>query len=595
MTQSAQLGIVKIAFALMATLPISSVADAQQVGTASAVNPAATANLKTISIGQSIAHKERIQTKASGSVQLLFLDKTSMTIGPNSDLTIDEYVYDPSANTGKLAATLSKGALRFVGGQISHNGDAEIKTASALIGIRGGVMLTDGKGGVYSGYGTSTVSSAGQTVTLGAGEFTQTQTGGGPPTPPGLPPPGFVQQQIAVFQSAAGQSGGIRPGAASQRNVAAAAQRATGSPTGSVAGSSAPTTQAPASIAVINTTTSNVINAAQTSNQAAGAQQLASTIEASRQPAPLDNVRPAVTLSGYASAIDVIAYPGLPSQAGPLTGTSEIKLDPANNRVAANLNVFLYNILKPFMLALDPGVYSNVLVEFGSAGSSGPANSAYGDYNNFSAATASGATTHPTLNGAPHQGNPISGQIAVLNSDVTKQIGISAGVPNLTVCQCDYTRWGFWAVTDTAPNPNSLFTDAVVGTWVAGRPVQVSDVPTTGSATYGGHVLANIFGNQSSSVIAAGNFTNTVNFGTRSGAVTITNLDSTNYSGTVNLQSDPRNFGGTFAGSVGNRTMGLQGSFFQGGINPVGEMGGKVGISGTNYLGTGIFAASVRH
>ena len=34
-------------------------AQAQQVGTASAVNPAATANLKTIVIGQSIAHKEQ--------------------------------------------------------------------------------------------------------------------------------------------------------------------------------------------------------------------------------------------------------------------------------------------------------------------------------------------------------------------------------------------------------------------------------------------------------------------------------------------------------------------------------------------------------
>ena len=82
-------------------------AQAQQVGTASAVNPAATANTKTITIGQSITHKERIQTRANGSVQLLFLDKTSMTIGPNSDLTIDEYVYDPSANTGKLAANSS--------------------------------------------------------------------------------------------------------------------------------------------------------------------------------------------------------------------------------------------------------------------------------------------------------------------------------------------------------------------------------------------------------------------------------------------------------------------------------------------------------
>ncbi|MBS0530568.1 MAG: hypothetical protein JSS22_14445, partial [Proteobacteria bacterium] len=60
-------------------------------------------------------------------------------------------------------------------------------------------------------------------------------------------------------------------------------------------------------------------------------------------------------------------------------------------------------------------------------------------------------------------------------------------------------------------------------------------------------------------------------------------------------QNDPRNFAGTLAGNVGNRTMALQGSFFQGSTSPVGEMGGKVGIAGTNYLATGIFAASVKH
>ena len=49
-------------------------------------------------------------TTAAGSVQILFVDKTSMTIGPNSDLTIDEYVYDPNAGSGKLAATLGKEA-----------------------------------------------------------------------------------------------------------------------------------------------------------------------------------------------------------------------------------------------------------------------------------------------------------------------------------------------------------------------------------------------------------------------------------------------------------------------------------------------------
>ncbi|MEH6950675.1 FecR domain-containing protein [Nitrobacter sp. NHB1] len=556
-------------------------AQAQQVGTASAVNPAATANLKTITIGQSIAHKERIQTKASGSVQLLFLDKTSMTIGPNSDITIDEYVYDPSANTGKLAATLGKGALRFVGGQISHNGDAEIKTASALIGIRGGVMMTDGKGGIYSGYGTMTVNSGGQTVTLHAGEFTQTQAGG-PPTLPGLPPPGFVQQLIVAFQSTAGQTGGARRGAASARNIASAEQKATGSSGGSVTGSNMPTPANPVA-GLINAISSTFTQSVQTSSQETALQQLAS-----RQPTPLDNVRPNVTISGYASGIDVIAYPGLSSQAAPFTGTSEIKLDATNNRVAGTLSTYVYDPLRPFMVALN--AFSNVLFEFGSTGSSGPANSVYTNYNNFSATTASGATTHPTDSGQSIQGVPINGEIAVLNNDATKQIGVSSGVPDLTVCQCDYTRWGLWHVTNTTPN--SPFTETIVGTWVAGRPVgSISDVPITGTATYTGHVIANV----QSAGFVAGNFSNTVDFGARSGAVSVTNLDSTNYSGNVSFNTDPRNFGGTLAGNVGNRTMALQGSFFQGGTDPVGEMGGKVGIAGQNYLGSGIFAASVKH
>ncbi len=343
-------GALRIAMTAVALAFGGSVAQAQQVGTASAVNPAATANLKTITIGQSIAHKERIQTKASGSVQLLFLDKTSMTIGPNSDLTIDEYVYDPNANTGKLAATLGKGALRFVGGQISHNGDAEIKTASALIGIRGGVMMTDGKGGIYAGYGTSTITSGGQTVTLGAGEFTQTQSGG-PPTPPGLPPPGFVQQQIAVFQSAVGQSGGAHAGAASQQNVAAAEQKATGSSGGSVTGSNVPTTPPPIA-GLISALASAFTQTVQTSTQSAAVQQIVQDQpKGNDNPPPVDNT--ARPLTGYAAGFDIV-YPNQnhtnfqPPTMYPITGTATLNLDATNGRVEGNLDTYIYNSSNPF-------------------------------------------------------------------------------------------------------------------------------------------------------------------------------------------------------------------------------------------------------
>jgi hypothetical protein len=213
----------------LALVVLCGTASAQEVGKASAVNPAATANLRTITIGSSIAHKARIQTGTGGSVQLLFLDKTSMTIGPNSDLTIDEYVYDPTGNTGKIAATLGKGALRFVGGQISHNGDAEIRTANAVIGIRGGTAFISPEH-VYTGYGVATVNSGGTSVAVGTGEFTETEGGANPATPPGRPPAGFVAALVQKFQSSGKQTGGTAPGSASPARVAAAEARATGSP-----------------------------------------------------------------------------------------------------------------------------------------------------------------------------------------------------------------------------------------------------------------------------------------------------------------------------------------------------------------------------
>src|SRR5687768_4247894 len=139
---------------------LSSAANSQEVGTAAAVNPSAQARgqggPRTILIGQTISHRERVQTTSAGSVQLLFVDKTSITIGPNSDLAIDEYVYDPKTSTGKLAASLSKGLMRFVGGQISHSGNAEITTPSAVVGIRGGVGII-GTNQVFIGYGQGTV------------------------------------------------------------------------------------------------------------------------------------------------------------------------------------------------------------------------------------------------------------------------------------------------------------------------------------------------------------------------------------------------------------------------------------------------------
>src|SRR6516162_10169901 len=125
----------------------SSVEAQQRIGVNSAVNPDATGIWpgtppRKLVLGQDIVFKERVTTGPEGQTQVLFVDQSTMSVGPNADMVIDEFVYDPAAGTGKLAASLTRGVFRFVGGKLSKQENAvTIQTPSATIGIRGAVVL----------------------------------------------------------------------------------------------------------------------------------------------------------------------------------------------------------------------------------------------------------------------------------------------------------------------------------------------------------------------------------------------------------------------------------------------------------------------
>ena len=335
-------------------------------------------------LGQSIAHKERIETTAAGSVQLLFLDKTSMTIGPNSDVSIDEYVYDPQANSGKLAATLAKGAMRFVGGQISHNGEATIKTATAVVGIRGGVsILTNAN--VYLGYGWANVDAGGGSVTLQAGEYTSTSLGA-LPTPPGPPPPEFIANLVRLFQSVGDQTGGTARGAASQSKVAAAEQRVTGS--GNPVSGTLPTnvTYTPP-----NTVINTVNQAIQTTSQTQATSQSAGSANQS--------ANQSTTLTGWVGGLMHSNVNGGPITTYSLLGAAEITLDATKSRVQA-----LFGVIG---VAQDGPSTPTFLYQFGSIDPGQPGSSLFTSYDTFSAQAAHASNGSPlsTADGVPLTGH----------------------------------------------------------------------------------------------------------------------------------------------------------------------------------------------
>jgi len=73
-------------------------------------------------------------------MQVLLLDETVLTVGPNTEIQVDELVFDPnSLDKSKLTAKISKGAFGYVSGTIAANRpeNVEIKVPVGTIGVRG--------------------------------------------------------------------------------------------------------------------------------------------------------------------------------------------------------------------------------------------------------------------------------------------------------------------------------------------------------------------------------------------------------------------------------------------------------------------------
>lgn len=195
-------------------------AQAEVIGRTSAVNPAASGappggSVKTLNVGENIVHKYRVTTTASGSVQLIFVDRSTFSIGPNSNLVIDEFVYDPKANVGKMSATLSKGVMRFVGGQASHTGGATISTPATTLGIRGGIVTVrhDGTEGtrVVNHFGRITVQTASGTEVIRRPGFAVSIASRSQPAPaPTRVTRTEVDSTNQTLTSKTGQTGGRR-------------------------------------------------------------------------------------------------------------------------------------------------------------------------------------------------------------------------------------------------------------------------------------------------------------------------------------------------------------------------------------------------
>ncbi|SCA55257.1 hypothetical protein MTBPR1_10504 [Candidatus Terasakiella magnetica] len=92
-----------------------------------------------LQVGAKIYQGDTIETDATGGVGITLADTSSFSLGENSEMVMDEMVYDPGNQDGQAVLSLLEGTASYVSGHIAKlNPDAvSINTPVATIGIRG--------------------------------------------------------------------------------------------------------------------------------------------------------------------------------------------------------------------------------------------------------------------------------------------------------------------------------------------------------------------------------------------------------------------------------------------------------------------------
>ena len=80
---------------------------------------------------------ETVTTPEAGSTELTFHDTTRLSVGANSTVVLDNFVYDPASGTGDASINFTKGIFRFVTGDIKNKDNVKLTTPTTSLTIRG--------------------------------------------------------------------------------------------------------------------------------------------------------------------------------------------------------------------------------------------------------------------------------------------------------------------------------------------------------------------------------------------------------------------------------------------------------------------------
>jgi len=130
-------------------LPPQTAAAAESIGTVKTSNGEAkiirSGSPETAMVGRPIQQNDVVVTGADGAIGVTFSDSTMLSLGPNTEITVDKYVFDPKAGNVSFTANMARGTLQFISGEIAKLSPDAVKVniPTGSIAVRGTRFLVE--------------------------------------------------------------------------------------------------------------------------------------------------------------------------------------------------------------------------------------------------------------------------------------------------------------------------------------------------------------------------------------------------------------------------------------------------------------------
>ena len=111
----------------------------QLVGIVGATSGTVKTETRELKTGDKIYLNETIFAGTGSGTQILLLDQSTFTIGEDSEVVMDTFIFDPATNDGKIVASVKQGSLKVISGLISKkNPDSlTVEVPEGTLGSRG--------------------------------------------------------------------------------------------------------------------------------------------------------------------------------------------------------------------------------------------------------------------------------------------------------------------------------------------------------------------------------------------------------------------------------------------------------------------------